>query len=279
MTCPITDEDKRNGLTFLTDSIYFIQKSRVGAQLRVGDLAKRGEKCDLTTEALSRYLSFEKWMNEELRSRMKNHPAHPWFSMVKGIGDLNIGKVIGYIDIHKATNISKLWRYAGFAVIDGRGEKPVAKQKLHYNSKLKSMCWRIGKALIRAKGAYYSYYKEQKAELIDKYESQGRKVIPAADLPKKDNKKIETAEFISLGHVDIMAMRKMIKLFLSHLWIKWREAEGLEITLPYIHEIGGHTSYMRPEEFIDKAVGAKETNTMERANLEEKTYETKQAGI
>lgn len=270
-------------LPFLCQNLYFIQKSRVASQLRVQALRKLGKKCELTEEAFSRYKSFEDWMNKEMRSRIRSHPAYPWFSKVKGIGDLNIGKVVGFIDIQKAENISKLWRYAGFGVIEGKRERPKEGERLHYNKRLKTMCWRLGKSLIRAAGPYYHFYKEQKKKITEKLKGDGIKIIPSAKLPKdKRGKKYEPPGTMSVGHVDFMATRKMIKLFLSHLWIKWREAEGLKVTMPYAHDIMGHTDYVDPDCFIEKAIldkkpvfnkraGGNENSTLvERARLKEK---------
>ena len=43
-----------------------------------------------------------------------------------------------------------------------------------------------------------------------------------------------------------------MKLFLSHLWLKWREAEGLPITQPYAIAHGGHEHVISPDEMLDK---------------------------
>lgn len=57
----------------------------------------------------------------------------------------------------------------------------------------------------------------------------------------------------TLGHVEAAARRKAAKLFLSHLYVVWREAEGLPTRSPWIEEHGeGHTmldpwQYVRQE--------------------------------
>ena len=43
------------------------------------------------------------------------------------------------------------------------------------------------------------------------------------------------------------ARRKMIKIFLAHLWDFWREWEGLPRRTPYVEEYGGHITYTRQE--------------------------------
>ncbi len=235
----------------LANALYFIQKGRVSAQVRQSHLARHDKKCDLTEEVEARFDTFEAWLNEQVEDFVKCHPAYPWFSKVKGIGNLNIGKVISLVDIEKADKISRLWRYAGFACdSDGKAERPKKGEKLHFNKVLKSMCWRLGKSLIRTKGPYYDFYKKQKAEITQRLKDGGIEVIPSAELPKEDGKHVEKDGYFGLGHVDNMAFRKMVKLFLSHLWLEWRKAEGLPISMPYAHAIKGHSSFIKPEEMI-----------------------------
>lgn len=236
----------------VANALLFIQKARVAAQVRETHLEKAGKSCELTKEILARAQTFEDWLNERIEDYVKAHPAYTWFSRVKGIGNLNIGKVLSLIDIERASTVSKLWRYAGIGVMDGKAERQQKGQKLHYNKTLKSMCWRLGKGLIRAKGSYYEFYREQKKAYEKRFLEEGREIVSATKLPKNERGlKAETDEFFALGHLDLMAMRKMIKLFLSHLWLKWRQGEGLPITAPYAHAIKGHTDYRTPEEFME----------------------------
>ncbi len=238
---------------FLTDALFYIQKARVSAQVREIHLAKNEEKCELTEEVLVKTGELEKWLDGKLAAQVRAHPAYPWFSKVKGIGDINIGKIISDVDIEKASQISKLWRYCGFGCDDaGRAERRTKGEKLHFNSRLKTMCWRLGKSLVRAKGAYYKFYRQEKDALSKREMGNGRAIVPSANLPKEKGKHVETDEFVGLGHVDMMAFRKMIKLFLAHLWTVWRAAEGLEVTAPYAGTVLGHTGILDPWEFVEK---------------------------
>jgi hypothetical protein len=45
-----------------------------------------------------------------------------------------------------------------------------------------------------------------------------------------------------------MARRKMVKIFLSHLWATWRKMEGLTVTKPYVFSVLGHSDYIEPPE-------------------------------
>jgi len=240
------------GINLVVDSLDYIQKARVAAQVRQSHLAKKERTDTLTNLVLDKLAEVEEWLNDLLEGEVKKNPAHSWFSKIKGIGPVNIGKVIGHIDIEKAVHVSNLWRYAGFGVnSDGKAERITKGEKLHYNKTLKSMCWRLAKSLIRAKGAYYDFYKNQKMTLTKRLENQGIKIIESNKLPLEKGKRVEKDGYYGLGHVDMQAMRKMIKLFLQHLWIVWREAEGLPTNKPYAHEKMGHQGYIDPSEMIE----------------------------
>ena len=228
---------------FVDKALYFIQKARVQCQNRKTHLEKNDKQDPLVEDVLEKLMGLEKYLNKKVEEIVKQHPAYDWFSNIRGIGNLNIGKVFCLIDIEKATTISKLWRYALGAPINGKVEKREKGKPIHYNAMLKTMCWRLAKSLIRANGKYAIYYREQKKRITEKMEQAGYTIISGSEKGKE--------KVISKGHIDRMAMRKMLKLFLSHLWLKWREALGLPITKPYVHEIGGHTSYITPEEMME----------------------------
>jgi hypothetical protein len=44
-------------------------------------------------------------------------------------------------------------------------------------------------------------------------------------------------------------MRKMTKVWLSHLWARWRTLEGLSTSSPYIMNFGGHSHEHKPKDF------------------------------
>lgn len=53
------------------------------------------------------------------------------------------------------------------------------------------------------------------------------------------------------GHINNMAMRKVGKVFLSCLWLAWRELEGLPVTAPYAEDKLGHRSIIKPHEWTN----------------------------
>lgn len=100
-------------------------------------------------------------------------------------------------------------------------EKKKRGEPAMWNQKLKSHCWKIGKNFVRSGKQYRKYYDKVKAKYQKKF-------------PK-----------FSKGHIDNMAMRKTVKLFMAHLWIVWRQLEGLPTRSPYPVEKLGH-KYIPP---------------------------------
>jgi len=264
-------------LTSLVDAAVAIEKLRVSAELRQDHLALLGRQ-DPETDALHQHLKdIEDYVDGRVADLIQSHPAYPWFSKVKGVGRENIGKVVAQIDVRKAPTISSLWKFSGFSVENGAAPRRVkGGGKLSYNSQLRSMCWRLAASLKRSKGNLYQYYIKEKEKYTERFLNQDYKILPTpkgkwaclncgASWGKKrditpccDNPEIEKKireeppGVIWLGHLDMMALRKMIKLFLACLWLVWREAEGLPITNPYAIDVLRHHSLIKPWEMTDR---------------------------
>lgn len=246
-----------SSLSALVDASLAVEKLRVASQVRQTHLKLQDRVDPETDELCKRLVNLEGYIDGRVAILIKGHPAYDWFSKVKGVGKENIGKVVATIDIKRADTISALWRYAGFSVENGASPKRVKGEKLHYNSQLRSMCWRLAGSLLRAKGKFYDYYLKEKDKYYQKYENRGVKIVPATSLPKKDGKRYEPEDMISEGHVHNQALRKMIKLFLSSLWLVWRESEGLPITDPYAVGQLEHKHKISPWDMVDKRNGKK----------------------
>ena len=104
-----------------------------------------------------------------------------------------------------------------------------------YNNTLKKECYLVGDNFIKQQTPLYvDVYYEQKARL--------RELHPVpVEAPNKPWKYDYTD-----SHIHRMARRKMVKLFLSHLWLVWRECENLPISKPWINDIGGHIHFIPP---------------------------------
>ncbi len=264
-------------LTHMVDAAVAVEKLRVASEVRQSHFALKGKQDPETDELHRRLKDLEEFVDGRVAALIQGHPAYPWFSRVKGVGNENIGKVVAPIDIERATTISALWKFAGLAVEDGSAPRRVkGGGKLTYNSQLRSMCWRLASSLKRAKGCFYEYYIKEKGKYQERFLSRGYKILatpsgrwacancgaswerkrdvtPCCDSPQIEKKLREEPQgVIWLGHLDAMAVRKAIKLFLACLWLVWREAEGLPISKPYAIDKLGHNSYIVPWKMIDK---------------------------
>ena len=264
-------------LTHMVDAALATEKLRVASEVRQTHLALQNKQDPETDELHRRLKDLEDYVDGRVAYLIKAHAAYPWFSRVKGVGGENIAKVVAPINIERAKTISALWKFAGFSVEDGIAPRRVkGGGKLSYNSQLRSMCWRLATSLKRAKGKFYAYYLNEKDKYCERFENQAYKILPTPRgkwvcsncgaswntqreiTPCCSNQQIEKKlrqeppGVIWVGHLDAMAVRKMIKLFLASLWLVWREAEGLPITQPYAIEKKGHTGVISPWEMVDR---------------------------
>jgi len=160
-----------------------------------------------------------------------------WLTAFRGLGSGHIvAQLLAQIDdIGKFDTISKLWRFCGLAVIDGKAE---AKSSEHYNRRLKAL-------LLGPQGVVDQFVMKRTFPYRDMYDE--RKVYEREKHPEpiKTNGKWKYND----GHIDMRARRYVAKRFLSHLWVKWREFDGLSVSQPYVQAILGHTQIDSPPDF------------------------------
>jgi len=171
------------------------------------------------------YSRLETDADAEITRIIKDHPLMPQLRQVRGVGPLLAAKMLALIDITRADSVSALWRYAGYGVIDGQRERPTKGEKLHYNIRLKTTLYLVAGSFLKSSSPYRRVYDDAKA-------------FYQANRPEWTK-----------SHIHAASMRKMIKVFLSHLWNRWRALEGLPIRPLYVHEKLGHTTVFTPEEF------------------------------
>lgn len=160
-------------------------------------------------------------------------PVWDWLTSIRGLGEGGLAaQLLAQIDdVGKFSNVSKLWRFCGQAVIDGKAEHNQGGEKSHYNRRLKSVCWLISDQFVKQQTSpYVEIYYAEKAKQ--------RAIHPEKVIYKNGNGESKT--MYNDGHIDNMARRKMVKIFLQNLWIFWRESEGLPTNQPYVQAILGH---------------------------------------
>jgi hypothetical protein len=150
-------------------------------------------------------------------------PVWEWVVNIKGLkqGGLAAQLLAQIDDIEKFSTVAKLWRFAGYAIIEGKAEKNQRLEKSHFNHKLKGICFNIADQFIKQQTPYYVdiYYAEkEKQRLLNPDILCKQCGIKWEDCQsKKAHVKIFTD-----AHIHNRAWRKMIKAFLRDLWIEWK---------------------------------------------------------
>jgi len=207
-----------------------LQKSRVAFGNRLSAVERGADEMgqgsqDLLTRWNDRFQFLEDELDKDIESLVEDVDIIRYAVAVKGIGPILAAKVISMVDIREADTVSALWRYAGYAVIDGQRERPTKGEKLLYNARLKTSCYLVGSSFLKSNSPYRRVYDSAREYY-------------AANRPDWTK-----------GHQHNAAMRKMIKVWLSHLWEVWRKLEGLPVRDLYSQDKLGHNHYMSPQEF------------------------------
>jgi hypothetical protein len=171
-----------------------------------------------------------------------------YLEKTKGVGPAMGGIIVTYFDIHKATNVSKMWAYAGLDVApDGRAR---GKHKEHlvertYTKKDGSEASRVGLTyepwlrarllgvlggvMLKVGSPWRKSYDDYKNRILT---DPARIKCEAKDYQKTIAEHDPRAVWTP-ARVHKAAIRYMIKMFLADLWLHWRKLEGLPVTLSY----------------------------------------------
>ena len=151
---------------------------------------------------------------------------------VKGIGPAMAGVIVSEIDIYRAKYPSSLWKYAGLDVAeDGRGR---SRRKEHlidavYNDK-------NGDEKTRKSITFNPFLKTKLTGVLGpSFMKQGERSL-YTEIYYHYKHRLESHSIykdVTKGHRHNMAIRYMIKQFLSDLYVAWRTLEGLPVSVPY----------------------------------------------
>jgi len=187
-----------------------LQRVRIGLQNRLG---RDGLYKEELLELCESIIGLEDRLDKEIEQTAKEHPIYHELLKIKGIGPKLASRLVAYIDIRKCNTVSQLWRYAGYGVVDGKAERAKKGETRHYCGELKTILYLVALAFLRSHSPYTHLYYEEREKHPD----------------------------LKPMHQHLRGLRKMIKMFLSHLWEKWRTLEGLETRKAYVIEVLGHT--------------------------------------
>lgn len=227
-------------------------------------------------------------MEKMVNNETKDLPiVKKWLRRVRGIGPRLSGLLVANIyDIERFASPGKLYAYCGLHVKDGRAVKRAKGEKANWNAELKTTCWKIGQSFVKAGGPYRALYDRYKSRIIEREETKGNviytmvknKWIPVSQVPPEPhderasqptdeiqendasqtpsetqtNDASQKAPEWTLGRINNMAIRYIVKRLLSHLWEVWRELEGLPIRDPYPIEYLGHQQKDDPWKYVEE---------------------------
>ena len=152
-----------------------------------------------------------------------------YLQKVTGISVLTASKLLYYVgDVTRFSQPSKLLKYCGLAVVDGKADRLRKGVEANYKPELKALLLGvIGPNFLRAKSQYRRVYDERKA-----YTEEHRPEWGVNPKTKKPNYK---------AHYHADAQRVMVKRFVVEFWKASWLAEGMEPpTEPYAVRILGH---------------------------------------
>ena len=149
-------------------------------------------------------------------------PIWDWLTSIKGLGEGGLAaQLLAQIDdIAKFATVSKLWRFSGWAVIDGKIDRCQKGETSPYNRRLKSICWQIVQQFIRQQTPHY----------VDVYYAEKARQRELHPQPVKENGKTKYND----GHLHNRAIRYTAKRFLCDLYVAWRTSDGLSVDKPYV---------------------------------------------
>lgn len=152
----------------------------------------------------------EKKYKNILSRMMKTHELGKIFIQAPGMSFITAAMLLDRVDITKTDSVSSLWAFFGFTPEQRAGEKGRNPGLGQLRAAFYSIPW-----ATQALGKYEELYRKYRAKELNHGQAQYR----------------------------------VIKLWLSHLWVTWRKLEGLPTRSPYaIEHLPNHT-YVSPTNY------------------------------
>ena len=212
----------------ITDGIVTLDnKVDLGGNVLIADYT---ELC-----LVKEYLVFESQEEmhfKRIQEELENFPIWTqYLKHIRGVGPAMAGIIISEFNIEIAKHISSFWKFAGLDVAeDGKGrsrkeEHLVQKEYIDKTGETKTRLSITFNPLVKTKltgvlaGVLIRLGNEKYVKVYHDYKHRLENHAVYKDTTKL--------------HRHRMAVRYMMKIFLSDLWLAWRELEGLPITEPY----------------------------------------------
>ena len=209
-----------------------------------------------------------KSVRAEIEGWVKEQPIWTeWLSRVKGVGAVATAMLLAKLHYSRFPNPSKLWKYVGLAPVNGRLPKKRRGER-GFPTKLKALvCYKVGWMgfVVHKPNAYY-YLFERFRDDYGKRVYVDSPLNRVGDVLAEDCGRYEAGTVLDTRkarwlvehgyervriklkprHAMMMALVKMVKIFLTHYWLVGRYLDGLDIRTPWIIEHGGHGTIYPP---------------------------------
>jgi len=253
---------------FLVERYYDMQKARIATGNQKFANEQNETESGILKLIVQSYRDMEDLIRKILDIYVDSHPVGQWLKSIIGIGPVLAAGLLAYIDMSKAQTAGAIWKYAGWDVGYKRPKRGV---KQDYNPKFRTLCWKIGDCFIKCQNnkndIYGHLYKEKKEWYIEKNEAGGFADKAAYELSLKNYKttsepyKYYSEGKLPAGHINAMASRFAVKIFLSHLFEVWYKYEhnGEMPPKPFVEEHMGHVHIIKAPnmEIIDNYIATK----------------------
>lgn len=117
-----------------------------------------------------------------------------------------------------------------------------------YNPEAKTLAFKVGTQFVKQGDYYRQLYDKYRAEYEAREDLKAEIELKRGKKTKGKNAEGETTAVETKGtkHIHMMAQRRVVKDFLSDLWVVWRRLEGLPRTDPWAVAFGGHSKVRPP---------------------------------
>jgi len=256
-------------LRVLVSTFEDLQKDRIRLEGRIRSLGTQMKETYF--EELARDVrSLEESVAKEIAVELEGDPIYTaYLKRIKGVGPVLAGYLIAYlcrprvakiwrksrsVELPKyakvleekkdyvvvelppvcevAGNPSKLHKYAGLAP----GSKLSRGERVGYNPKVKTLMWKILMQFLKAGAKTRCKY----AELFNQVKQEYAQRCPK---PEKGSWKLK---------VHLTSKNIVMRIFLTNLWITYRQINGLPLTSPYPAKLGEQHKIYKPEELLDE---------------------------
>lgn len=234
---------------FLVDAYYIIQEDRKRAGNQVRSMGEEPHRL------LAWFFAQNKMLEGQLKRALDRYsdtkPIGQWMKSIYAVGPVTAAGIMAHIDINKAVTAGDIYRFAGYdptSVWEKGMRRP-------HNAELKTLCWNIGnnfKRFSNEEECYYGkHYKNRKAFEVARND-RGRNKDRAAELLPRFRPTTDAYKHLKEGklppaHLDAMARRWTVKLFLSHIHEVWHQLEfGKKPPACFALAHLSHTDYIPP---------------------------------